>query len=476
MKPYKRIPEIVIPDYPPRIIWVSDEAETVWLNRMQRISNAYLNVERENVVVGIRPSYLTSIPPSKVNEWSHWAEKNNLALVELAKEATFSGFYSSKAKPYVDGKPYTIRVAITQPHLVDEWKSSWKSMDNVKIGSLLGYPTCCQNWFKHYWTDNGFEDDILAMYENNNYSTDGDWKLNMFYRYNGVRLVSHMPCSFDCKDSLSIANSNFDLMKSLNFTDEANWIEEIMNWPVRWSSLHGIAEIRCPVFKLSHKSDFLSHEFIIDKDGTQYPKEGASGLYFPWIRKKRGASILEHKSFKDSLKDVNMWEDNGFSSEIAMNECHSHIVNVLSDFKIGSIIDLGCGNGLLLNRIKENGDLISTFGIEVDDARYHRATEVSPDTILRKGNMFDYGNYTENYYTNALLMPGRLLEIDSIEREVYIKFLKDRVDNFIFYMYGDWIEKYKENMILLFQELNINIKVTRAVKEKNIHIIVGEII
>jgi hypothetical protein len=476
MKPYKRIPEIVIPDYSPRIIWVSDEAQTVWHNRIQRISNAYLTVEKQNVVSGLRPSYLTSIHPSQIDEWSKWANSHNLELVQLAKEATFSGFYASKAKPYIEGNPYTVRVAITQKHLVNDWVSAWKVMDNPKIGELLGYPTCCQNWFKHYWSDNQFEDDILAMYENNGYSSEGDWKLNMFYRYNGVRLVSHMPCSFDCKESLKIAEGNFQLMKDLKFTDESEWIEEVLNWPVRWSSLHGIAEIRCPVFKLSHKTDFLAEEFIVDKDGSRYPTEGASGLYFPWIRKKRGATIHENKSFKDSLKDASMWEDNGFSSESAMNECHSHILDTLSEFKIGSILDLGCGNGLLLNRIKEQGDLISTFGIEIDEARYMRATQVSPDTILRKGNIFDYGNYTENYYTYVLLMPGRLLEIDKKELDIYIKFLKDRVDNFVFYMYGDWIQKYKENMILLFEELGLNIKVTKAIKQKDIHIIVGEIL
>lgn len=474
-KPYNRISEIVIPEFNPRTIWVSDLAQRVWEHRFRKISNAYLQVEKENVVRGIRPSHLTPIPPHMVEQERQWAEERGLVLVELSKEAAMTGFYSSRSKGYEEGKPYTVRCTYTQPELADEWIAAWRVMNNTKIGELLGYPRCCQKWFAHYWQDEQWQDDILAMYENGGYSSEGPWQLNFFYRYMGARLVSHMPCTFSCEHTLELAHKNFELFKDMGFIDEAKWIEEIFNWPVRWSSLHGIAEIRCPVFKLSHKTDFLAEEFVVDKQGDQYPEVGASGVVFPWKRMKRAASVHENKSFINSLKDAKLWEDNGFSSEEAMNNCHEAILEAMKDFKIGSIIDLGSGNGLLLKRIKEQGDMIDTFGIEIDNGRFSRGLKVHPEGIFRKGDIFDFGNYTENYYTQALVMPGRLVEVDNKTRNIYIKFLKERIDNFVFYFYGDWIQKYNENMLELFEEIGIEVKVNKAIKDKNVHIILGEI-
>lgn len=472
---YKRIPEIVIPDYPPRVIWVSDEAERIWSSRFSRISSAYLQVEKQNVAKGIRRSHLTPLSPSDLRVNSDWATSNNLVLVELGREGTNNHMYSSRASKYVEGENYTIRCAFTKPELREDWTAAWNVMNNDKIGELLGYPECCRKWFKHYWQDNQFLDDILAMYENSNFSTQGPWQLNFFYRYMGARLVSHMPCSFNCEHSLEIADANFNLMKELGYVEEAKWLEEIFNWPVRWSSLHGIAEVRCPVFKLSHKTDFLPEEFIVDKQGEIYPDEGASGVVFPWRRKKKTRSVLENKSFNESLKDAKLWEDNGFSSEAGMNACHSGILETLSTFKVGSILDLGSGNGLLLKRIKEQGDLIDTYGIEIEEDRYNRGLEVHPEGIFRKGTIFDFGNYTENYYNYILLMPGRLTEVDQETKNIYIKFLKERTDNFVFYLYGDWIARYNENMLSLFDELGIEVKVDKVVKTENVHVILGEI-
>ena len=472
---YKRIPEIVIPDYPPRVIWVSDLAEKIWSPRFARISNAYLQVEKENVAKGIRSSHLTPFEPSLIPQNRNWATANNLELVELGREGANKHMYSSKAAQYVEGQDYTVRCVFTKPELKQEWIAAWNPLNNDKVGELLGYPECCRNWFKYYWQDNQFLDDILAMYENSGFSTEGPWQLNFFYRYMGARLVSHMPCSFNCSNSLEIANANFNLMKELGYVEEAKWLEEIFNWPVRWSSLHGIAEIRCPVFKLSHKTDYLAEEFIVDKQGELYPEEGASGVVFPWKRKKKTRSVLENKSFNESLKDAKLWEDNGFSTEVGMNECHAGILEALSTFKVGSILDLGSGNGLLLKRIKEQGEIIDTYGIEIDEGRYSRGLEVHKEGIFRKGTIFDFGNYTENYYNYILLMPGRLTEVDTETKNIYIKFLKERTDNFVFYFYGDWITKYNENMLSLFQELGIDVKVDKVIKTDSVHVILGEI-
>lgn len=471
----KRHPNIVLPDFESRIIYVSSEAQNTWEPRFQRISNAFLEVEKNNILHNVRDSYLTNIQPEKLFDSEAWASQNGLKLVMLAKEGMSYG-YSSLAKGYVDGEPYVVRCAFTKPKYESIWKKAWENNDNETIGKLLGFPTCCRNWFVKYWQNEKYIDDILPMYMNSNYSSEGPWQLNFYYRYLGIRLVSHMPCSFRCEDSLEIANKNHDIMLQLGYVQEYEWIKQILNWPVRWSSLHGIAEIRTPIFKLSHKTDYLEEEFVVDKQGAEYPIEGASGTVFPWVNKNKAPKILsERQSFKDSLKDAKLWEDNGFSNEQSMRNAHEGILSLLHDFSVGSVLDLGCGNGELLKQIKNDNELVDVYGIEQIKERVFRANK-NVAGFFSTGDIFNQENYKLSYYNMVIFMPGRLVEINKKDRKEYIEFLNSITDNIVLYVYGDWIEKYDNDILKLLDEVGIKIKIDKVFKNDIVHAIKGELI
>lgn len=471
----KRDSSIVLPDFASRTIYVSDEAQQIWEPRFQRISNAFLDVEKSNILHGIRDSYLTNLKPDNLYEMDKWASDNDLKLVMLGREGMNYG-YSSLSKNYEAGQPYVIRCAITKPEYESTWKQAWDVMDNETVGKLLGFPTCCREWFVKYWQDEKYIDDILPMYLNNNFSIDGPWQLNFYYRYLGIRLVSHMPCSSTCEDSLKIAQKNHELMLHLGYVDEYEWIKQILNWPARWSSLHGIAEIRTPIFKLSHKSDYLAEEVVIDKQGIEYPNEGASGTKYPWVNKNKAPKILSEKqSFKDSLKDAKLWEDNGFSDEQSMRNAHEGILTLLHDFSVGSILDLGCGNGELLKNIKGDDELVDLYGIEQIEERCVRANK-NVGGFFTHGDIFDEQNYQLSYYNMVILMPGRLVEVDDEKRKNYIQFLKKITDNVILYVYGDWIQKYEEDILKLLDEVGLSVKIDKVFKNNIVHAIKGEFI
>ncbi|MCP4136719.1 MAG: hypothetical protein GY754_37465 [bacterium] len=98
------------------------------------------------------------------------------------------------------------------------------------IGLLLGYPACCVEWF----LDKVFEDVLVPLtfvvrevYLNSKKLL---WPLNNVTNFDGriarvpkeyedtipfsfTSLISHVPCSYDCKQSLDIAERNYLLSK-----------------------------------------------------------------------------------------------------------------------------------------------------------------------------------------------------------------------------------------------------------------------
>ena len=92
---------------------------------------------------------------------------------------------------------------------------------------------------------------------------DTPFQANILWRWMGVRAVPHLPCSFACPGTVEFANSLMGLGREIGYGAEMEGIEEILSWPVSWSALHGIAEVKTPILKASTRTDATAHEFIV---------------------------------------------------------------------------------------------------------------------------------------------------------------------------------------------------------------------
>lgn len=79
-------------------------------------------------------------------------------------------------------------------------------------------------------------------------------------------------------------------------------LENILSWPVSWSTLHGIAEIKTPVCKIICNTDATATKYTLRLRGTRYPEEGAQGLGFPFRQPKRLA-LSDSKGFERGLEN-----------------------------------------------------------------------------------------------------------------------------------------------------------------------------
>lgn len=378
-----RVPEFT------RVAWVSPIAREVWEPRIHAISEAWLDLEIESVKINLRRAALV-FGLERVNKF-------NLANIEVSKNRYAVGNDREKlARAFADG-------------------------DNDRIGKLLGTPECCRKFFDKTW-GNGNVDTTWEMSgagDNvNHVQVAGPVECNILGRWLGVRFVPHLPCSFNCNDSVIVAR-NFGLIWP---KQELEWAKEILSWPMRWSSLHGVAIITLPILKVVTNTTPLSSDHIVDRDGPNYPDEGISGLDFPFRTVKQ---MTVHGT-------GNTWTDNGFPSFLYMWKAHQSILTALRGLTFRKVIDLGCGNGLLLEKI----GAIDLTGIEQESVRCERARKRLVNATIICGNLHDPIHWHPPYDL-ALISANRLLEVSEEQRESLLQRLSEGTHHLLLYSYDN---------------------------------------
>ena len=102
----------------------------------------------------------------------------------------------------------------------------------------------------------------------------GPPEANILWRWMGVRAVPHLPCRFDCPATVELARRFLDVGREAGYREEMDWLVEILGWPVEWSALHGIAEVRTPILKVSTRTDATPSPTWCGGPPTRTPPRG----------------------------------------------------------------------------------------------------------------------------------------------------------------------------------------------------------
>lgn len=454
----KRLP-FVLPDFL-RVAWVSARAKEIWMPRIQRIRAIYHEVEWRSILHGVRHCSLTTIAPENIIEFSHRLSDYGLSVLPLEKEGASHYEYIS-TKPLVrPGRAYNFCAVSGKVEDVALFKDAWISKDYEKIGILLGYPRCCIKFFRKVWVDQRFVDTIWPMALRTAGHTRNPRKIdvnktslaNILWRWMGVRLVPHLPCRFDCRSSADFARAMLKIGRTCGFNLEMDWLLEMLSWPVQWSALHGIAEVKTPILKMSTRTDSTSRKYIVQYSGNAYPKIGAKGFGFPYERasflrkeslaKCQMSALSEHESY---------YKDNGFASRDAMEMAHQPIIELVLNI-VGegpaNVVDFGCGNGALLSKIVAMNERIVPYGIDCDSSRVEHAQQLHPEFrenfIL--GDIFESALDWDlkGLSTVGVLMIGRLSEVEEYKTRRLRQFLREKCDYILAYVYDDWLEESED--------------------------------
>jgi len=465
--------DFVLPDFV-RLSWVSDLARDVWEQRLKRITKAWFDIEWLTILADIRSCGVTIASPEDfVYRAGEWAKHGLNALpVEIQGLSVSYASTSVRAKP---GKPFVFRIVIGTPQSVTDFKHAWDANDHQAIGKLLGYPSCCHDFFSDTWIEQGLVDTTWPMAiatdsssdESQSIEVSGPPEANILWRWMGIRAVPHLPCRFDCRHTMELGNKFVAVGREAGYNNEMDWMLEILSWPVEWSALHGIAEIKTPVLKVSARTDATPCKYTVRYHGNTYPLEGAQGLNFPYRTSNRPQSQdFQGLNQPKALNQYPEWyaSDNGFNTTFEMDKAHKPIVKLTEEIVSsdgGNVLDLGCGNGALLKKIYEVSPDTVPFGIEIEPERVEHAHVLNPEFA----DNFTLGNLFENeliwsedrQYTLAILMPGRLLQATPEQAAKLKKRIKDHCDYLLVYAYGDWLTRY-DNLSGLVCKVGISLQ------------------
>jgi Methyltransferase domain len=432
-----------------RCSWASERARLAWEPRLDRIRQAWQQTEWLSIVEHVRSCALVGLSQRElaatVPRWS--ANRLSAASVQVSQRDDYPGI--------------TFAV-VGNLAMVNRAREAWAARDDDELGSMLGYPECCRNFFREVWVAQQMVDTTWPMATNTIRPSSpgravvsaGESALaNILWRWVGVRAVPHLPCRFDCRETIEFANRLLAVAENRGFTEESHWIREILTWPVEWSALHGIAEVKSPIMKISTRTDATASKYVVHWRGTGYPGEGASGLAFPYrstvqLTVRAGARppgdrdvVAEPASL--TAKDW-YYQDNGFASLAAMRKLHEPLLELGRRAVAGStgnVLDLGCGNGALLAEICAVRPGLIPFGVDKNQRALAHARRLLPEHAanFRHGDLFDCDIWDESSgFILTLLMAGRLLEVERPAATQLIDRVLTRSAAVLVYLYPGW--------------------------------------
>lgn len=458
--------DFALPDFT-RIAWHSVADRETWRPRIARIVGAWNEVEWQTVVQGLRQCAIQTLDPNELAQKQAIWRRYGLGTLVLDRVRKSQYAYSTFTDSAGPGEPCNYRVAIGKTPSLGELDAARSAGDDDVVGAYLGYPQCCRNFFHRVWSRQALIDTTwpMANATGNRRVVGGRIALNcwpegnILWRWVGVRPVPHLPCRFDCQPTFNIAKDWEMVARGAGYQDEIAWMHQILSWPVRWSALHGIAEIHTPVVKVSTRTDASADEYVVVVNDPDQSLERSLHIC-PEVAQatiRHGRSTeggaLYHSARNRRVDTVPSWYfgDNGFSSFEGMRAAHDHVsraaVTVL-DGRSSSVLDLGCGNGALLKSLMTLSPCITPFGVDIDRTKIRHARKLFPtfssnfetrDLTQPSGFLEDNGPYTL-----GLLMPGRLLEIDAEAVGRLRTLVASKVRYLLAYAYADTLADYDD--------------------------------
>jgi hypothetical protein len=164
----------------------------------------------------------------------------------------------------------------------------WRSADLVELAGWLGYPACCTAFFRTAAVERRSLDTTWAMVEGEPHTESGvqiaemaGFAVNPLLSALGLRATPHRPCSFFCQETQRLALDYGSLTDHASSPPGQDTLAEVLSWPVEWSSLHGIIEVRLPILKLCYDGDATATTYKVRLTGGELPEHAAQGLEFP---------------------------------------------------------------------------------------------------------------------------------------------------------------------------------------------------
>ncbi|MFZ2031040.1 MAG: hypothetical protein WAU68_12070 [Vitreimonas sp.] len=277
--------DFVLPKFM-RVAWVDDRLRAVWEPRLFTMAAAWREIERLTVVEGVRACAIQWLAQDELDSLEPFLTRHGVRAVSLA------------SNPRASRAGLVHRVAIGPRREVSKLRAAWMRGDDETVGQCLGYPACCRTFFHRVVVEEGWLDPTWPRAREMGVSDAAAPRIdlvcnpecNLFWEPLGIRPTSHLACSHACEASRAAASSFAAIGVKAGLSAQLDLVAEVLHWPVEWTALHGIAETKTPIVKLSTRTDATPAKLTLRYLGDRYPSNGARGGGFPYAKPRETKS------------------------------------------------------------------------------------------------------------------------------------------------------------------------------------------
>lgn len=262
-------------------------------------------IEEASVLEGLRAcgdvTVTSTDMPTKLQEWARSGCCGfPLDFRQLADS-------SRKASDLVGSTPeapaFVLRYLLGKPEALIRFQDATDRGDEALMGLLLGYPACCAEFAIRAASEECLTDltwpaavrSAQAQSDSDCLHLSGHLITNPFWRTLGIRILPYHACHYLCQQSIAVGETRLQLGRRLGYVDEMEWLTDILRWPIEWSALHGIAEIKTPILKICTISDATSRTVTVRLEGMAFPPEAVPGIVFPYKPPARAAGSAKRR-------------------------------------------------------------------------------------------------------------------------------------------------------------------------------------
>jgi len=439
--------------------WVGERAEAIWAPRLASATLLLSELELASVVHGLRKCTLRPVALSQLGLEVFRFQELGFASRELYRFRIGHGYSSEVIRQA--GADNTVMLAIGSVDAVEDAAACHARCDSIGLGRVFGYPSCCTEFFIEIWEKRRYIDSTWPMaaaslsareIEARHLMVAGPDNCNMLLKSLGVRPVFHLPCSFDCVHTATLADSLQALGRSLGRHKEVQYLRDFLSLPTRWSALHGIAEIETPIFRVSSKTDATRTKYVVDRGKAETEIDGqAQGNRFPFQVAAPKPSLRPVRFAKIDLPQdpaaeigQSYYAENGFTSRFFMERSFAPIVRYLVDHGDGPLLYWNCRNGALLKQLQEKVPKMIVGGVDPDPVKIAHAKQLLPESADR---FFVHANNDESALARLegtgtlVLMIGRIGEMEEQFRAAFVRLALMRTGRVIAYAHKDWVRE-----------------------------------
>lgn len=246
-----------------RLIWKNKEAKEEWEPKINQASRLYNVTEWKMVSEGLRKCGTVHINKNNFEGMLERLEKDQMFFKPITRTAKYQGFSHKHITPRPDEDYDVYGVICKNKGDCDafvKWSGSGSVEIHNEIAKLLKYPDCCSKMFTTRW-NNGIIDPMfeagLGMRKIEYLEEDGKEIINLdnvpiegnqMLRYFGLRITSHLPCSFDCPKTKEVAKDWIKVMKKTDL-EGYKYLKELLSLSFSWNAYYGIVQLDNSIFR-----------------------------------------------------------------------------------------------------------------------------------------------------------------------------------------------------------------------------------